>query len=200
MVFSFVRDIGNGKVCSILLLIGFIFFEIIKVPMINKPMKKVILGNYILFFLMVVMNKLNVFSFIIVNLLHRDLTLTTRTTIWKIAMEKIASDPIWGNGYLSGAEFESLLPSIIGVNAHNTILMVAFIGGVALSVVFLMVLFHSTNLYDRLPNIQKLWFLPVVLLAMFLRSQVEGGDAVYLIATATLIASIVKYCPISEQE
>lgn len=192
VVYVFLRDIGNGKMCAIVFVLAYFVFQMLKVPMISKPINKIILGNYILFFVMVVLNRLDIFSFIIVNVLHRDLTLTTRTTIWRISMDKIFEKPLFGNGYMSGEQFESMLPSIIGINAHNTILMVAFIGGLVLSVVFLLILINLTKLYDKRISDEKLWMLPVAFLALFLRSQVEGGDAVYLIAMAVLISSVAK--------
>lgn len=193
IIYVFLRDIGNGKMCVIILILAYLTFQIFKVPMISRPMKKIIIGNYILFFIMVVYNKLDIFSFIIVKILHRDLTLTTRTTIWKTTIDKIFEKPFIGNGYMSGEQFESMLPSIIGINAHNTILMVAFIGGVVLSAVFLLILVIPAKQYDKQIFDQKLWMLPVAFLTMFLRSQVEGGDAVYLIAMAVLILNIGKY-------
>lgn len=193
VVYVFLRDIGNGKMCAIVFVFAYIAFHFFHIKMPKNTMKKIVLGNYILFFIMVVFNRLDIFSFIIVNILHRDLTLTTRTTIWKITCDKIASKPFLGNGYMSGEKFESMLPSIIGVNAHNTILMIAFIGGIALSVVLLLILLGSASKYDKNISDRSLWMLPIAFLGMFLRSQVEGGDAAYLIAMSILSLSVVKY-------
>ena len=197
IIYSFLRDIGNGKMCSIIFIIAYLTFQVFKLPMVKQSMKKVILSNYILFFVMVIFNKLDFFSFLIVDILHRDLTLTTRTTIWSITIDKILEKPFWGYGYISGEEFQSLLPSIIGINAHNTILMIAFIGGIWLSIIFIYLIFSLIRNYDLDYNLQKYWILPVAFFAMFLRSQVEGGDATYLIAIAALISSINKYVDLS---
>ena len=193
IVYVFLRDIGNGKMCAIVFVLAYIAFQVFHVSMPKQPMKKIVLGNYILFLIMVVFNRLDIFSFIIVNILHRDLTLTTRTTIWKITVDKIASKPVLGNGYMSGEQFESMLPSIIGINAHNTILMVAFIGGFALSAVFILILLSSALKYDKKVSDSRLWMIPIAFLGMFLRSQVEGGDAAHLIAMAVLTSSVLKY-------
>ena len=192
-VYVFLRDIGNGKMCAIVFVLAYIAFQVFHVSMPKQPMKKIVLGNYILFLIMVVFNRLDIFSFIIVNILHRDLTLTTRTTIWKITVDKIASKPVLGNGYMSGEQFESMLPSIIGINAHNTILMVAFIGGFALSAVFILILLSSASKYDKKVSDSRLWMIPIAFLGMLLRSQVEGGDAAHLIAMAVLTSSVLKY-------
>ena len=193
IVYVVLRDIGNGKMCAIVFVLAYILFQVFHIQMPKKPMKKIVLGNYILFFIMVVFNRLDIFSFIIINILHRDLTVTTRTTIWKITMDKIASKPVLGNGYISGEKFESMLPSIIGINAHNTILMVTFIGGFTLSVVFALILFSFALKYDKKVLDNKLWMMPIAFLGMFLRSQVEGGDAAHLIAMVVLISSVLRY-------
>ena len=200
IAYTFLRDIGNGKMCSIVFIIAYLIFQVFKIPMINNAMRKVVLSNYILFFLMVIFNKLEFFSFLIVDILHRDLTLTTRTTIWSITIDKILENPFWGHGYISGEEFQSFLPSIIGINAHNTILMIAFIGGIWLSSIFIVLIFNLIQNYDSHCNLQKFWILPVAFFTMFLRSQVEGGDATYLIAIATLISSISKFIGLQNKD
>lgn len=192
IVFVFVRDIGNGKMCAIVFVLAYIVFQIFNISLPKRPMCKIIVANYILAFMLTVLNRIDIFSFIIVNILHRDLTLTTRTTIWRITINKIVDKPIIGNGYMSGEQFESMLPSIIGINAHNTILMIAFIGGIVLSITFIWLLLASTAKYDNESMSDRLWMIPVAFLGMFLRSQVEGGDAVYLIAMAILISGFVE--------
>jgi len=191
-IFSFLRDIGNGKVCSLILIVGYILFDKIKINMPKKPIIKITVINFAIFFLIVVFNKISLFSFIIVNLLHRDLTLTTRTTIWNITVNKILEKPILGNGYLSGEAFESMLPGIIGINAHNTFLMVMFIGGTLLFLVFVMFFWLAAKKYDSNQKERKMYILPVALFTMLLRAQVEGGDATYIIFVLYLIYSHSK--------
>jgi len=197
-VFVFLRDVGNGKLCALIFIAAYFAFNVLNVHLPRMPLKKIIVGNYILFLLVVIWNKLDLFSFIIVNILHRDLTLTTRTTIWEITINKIISKPVLGNGYISGTEFESMLPSIIGINAHNTILMIAFIGGISLSIVYFAILWRSIRIYDENVLNERLWMIPVSFLAMFLRSQVEGGDAAFLIGFVFLIYSFAQ-CYIKEK-
>lgn len=190
IIYSFVRDIGNGKVCSILFIVSYIAFELLRFNMIDRCLRKIVFSNYILCFFMVVLNKIDIFSFIIVDLLNRDLTLTTRTTIWSITVAKVLDNPWLGNGYMSGENFENMLPSIIGINAHNTILMIAFIGGLILSLLFYFCIMSLISEYDKNYENKKIWILPIAFCALFLRSQVEGGDGVYLIAMAALVSSV----------
>ncbi len=193
LIFSVIRDIGNGKVCSAVLLLAYVLFVLLKMKMPPRPIFAVLVFNYTLFVLLVIANKVNLFSFIIIKLLKRNLTLTTRTTIWQITMGKILEKPLLGNGYVSGKTFESFLPSIIGVNAHNTLLMVCFIGGVVLSAVFLLLMLEVAKKYDRATGVSGMWPIPVAFLAMFLRSQIEGGDASYLIFMVVFIDGISRF-------
>ena len=192
LFYAFLRDIGNGKICALILLLAYLLFEVFDLGIPNKTMKKIVFGNYILFFVIVILQKIEFLSFLIVVILQRNLTITNRTIIWDITIEKIAENAVLGNGYISGAEFESLLPSIIGVNAHNTILMVCFTGGFVLSAIFLQMLYTAAKQYDKAIKQPKMWFVPACYLAMFLRAQVEGGDDAYLIAIAACIVSITK--------
>lgn len=179
IIFSFVRDIGNGKVCSLVMLAFFIIFEVFKIDVPNNPARKTAIIHGILFLLLVVFNKIGLFSYFIITFLHRDLTLTTRTTIWSVAIDKIITSPIIGNGYYSSEHFESLLPHLMGVNAHNTFLVVLFIGGAILGGLFIVILIKTCSLYDSTEHDKALWIIPSSLFTMMLRAQIEGGDLGY---------------------
>lgn len=138
-VFTFLRDIGTGKICLFIITLGIILFVIQDISLPRHVMRYTGIVNIILFFLLIVIGNIQVFSYIIVKLLHRDLTLTARTVIWNITLEKISQKPILGNGYVTGKQFESMLPSIIGVNAHNTYLMVIYMGGFIMFFFFVLV-------------------------------------------------------------
>lgn len=189
IVASFVRDIGNGKVCSVVLLVGYLLFEIIKIKAPREFALKGLVGNAILTILLVVYNRVDLFSYIIEEILKRDLTLTTRTTIWRITLERIYHHPFIGNGYFSGERFESLLPSIMGVNPHNTFLTILFMGGIILFSVVMFLFLCSIERFDSDRNAKKFWIIPVTLMALLLRSQVEGGDVQYFILFVAVMYS-----------
>lgn len=60
---------------------------------------KKVLGIVIIFFLMINIFRLqNLFSFIVVDILNKDLTFTGRTEIWDIALSLFLKNPVIGNG------------------------------------------------------------------------------------------------------
>lgn len=185
IIFSFVRDLGTGKLCVFILVIGILIFLILKVPIPKKSIKKVGIMNIIIFILLVLESNIKIFSYIIITLLNRDLTLTTRTLIWEVTLNKIKERPFIGNGYVSGQQFEAMLPHIIGVNAHNTFLMVVFTGGILLLIVFIWLYIIAQKKYDDHYLIMHI--IPIVLMVMMLRAQVEGGDIIYIIYICHLI-------------
>ncbi|MCR0263458.1 O-antigen ligase family protein, partial [[Clostridium] innocuum] len=134
---------------------------------------------------LVLESNIKIFSYIIITLLNRDLTLTTRTIIWEVTLNKIKEKPLIGNGYVSGQQFEAMLPHIIGVNAHNTFLMVVFTGGILLLIVFIWLYIIAQKKYEDHYLIMHI--IPIVLMVMMLRAQVEGGDIIYIIYICHLI-------------
>lgn len=191
-IFSFLHDLGTGKICSIIMLIGIILYiyNDLKIP--KNVVKKCILINTVLFFMLVVSKQISAFSYIITRFLNRDLTLTSRTVIWEITLNKIKEKMFFGNGYLSGQEFERMLPDIIGVNAHNTYLMILFIGGGLLFAIFLIILLKTANMYDKKQHDKLLNIMPIALFTLMIRAQVEGGDAIYIIFILYLLYSYKK--------
>lgn len=61
----------------------------------------VLLAGIILQVFVVWFNSTGIFSWFIVNVLHKDLTFTSRVYIWKSAMSTIIQNPLWGTGQSS---------------------------------------------------------------------------------------------------
>lgn len=68
------------------------------------------------------------FSFIIVNILHKDLTLTDRATVWDAAIETISKSPVWGYGIENYEDQLSRFSSHV-VSSHNYILDTLYYSG-----------------------------------------------------------------------
>lgn len=94
--------------------------------MVNN--KTIAVSTLILFIVVIYFNNLNAFSFIIEDLLKKDLTLSTRTRIWDIAKLMISESPYFGYGYLEGGKYVYITQSIQR-SAHNTILQILLQSG-----------------------------------------------------------------------
>ncbi len=78
------------------------------------------------FILVVFFNMQSIFSFIIIEVLKKDLTISSRTNIWKIAIEYISEKPILGYGIGT----TTFMPHY-DRNAHNTVLQLCLQCGIS---------------------------------------------------------------------
>lgn len=85
-------------------------------------------------------------QYILVNILHKDPTLTTRTYIWNLCIESLAKHPLTGLGYLNSLNFQNLTNNIYATSAHNMSLSILISGGfigLALYVIIVIVAWQS---------------------------------------------------------
>lgn len=198
-VFSMIRDLGGGKICFIILLLctGYLIYGV-NIP--RKIMRKIIMVNVLLFFILVIVNKMSLFKFIIVDILHRNLSLTDRTIIWDITIKKIMSKPVMGYGMIDGLAFQSMLPYIIGVNAHNTYLMILFDGGIVLFAIFIISMIIVQMKFDSVKHDRWIYMIPLTLLTIMVRAQIEGWDVVWLFILLFLCYSYNKIEQLGKEE
>lgn len=119
---------------------------------------KIIIPTVIgLFILIVIFNNMGVFSFIIEDILNKDLTLSTRTIIWDAAIEMIKESPYFGFGYLGDGGRYIVFSSVRQRDAHNTVLQFMLQHGIVgfIPLILLIVLFvkniekYSKNLVAK---------------------------------------------------
>ena len=99
--------------------------------------------------LIAIFQRIDLFEYLIVNIMDKELTLTGRTAIWDTSIKKILSSPILGNGYISSNDYIILTHNPAGTSPHNLFLAIAVYTGIAGLVLYLTV--H----YQSLKNIQK---------------------------------------------
>ena len=90
----------------------------------------------------------NLFEFLIVDVLHRNLTLTDRVFIWDCVIEYIKHKPLFGYGY----EYKSirlLKTNPISYHAHNQILEIIYQTG------FLGLICISLIVYESIKSLNK---------------------------------------------
>lgn len=120
----------ESATCKFMIVILILFFLLIYKR--NLPINKFLKTKYIyaififLFFAIVIFRLQSVLSFLIVNVLHRNLSFTGRTEIWDIAISLFTQKPIFGFGVLD----PSIRLETLGIfHAHNTILQILVDGG-----------------------------------------------------------------------
>lgn len=148
--------------------------------------------NVALFLCLVIFNKIDFLQNIIVNVLHRDMTLTDRTIIWGITIDKILANPLTGYGMIDGLAFQSMLPYIIGINAHNTYLMILFDGGILLFGLFISLLVVVATEFDSYAHPTISYVFSVGLFAQLVRAQIEGWDVQWILIYLSLMFLLPK--------
>lgn len=111
--------------------------------------------------MIVAMGQTNIFSFFIVNVLKKDVTLSSRTSVWQAVLEKLPESPWIGYGYRSGTNF---LPDRKVMHAHNLFLHILYSGGI-LAFLTLVILFSICAFVLRK---YKQYRLGAIMTAMFL--------------------------------
>ena len=97
----------------------------------------------------------NIFSFLIVDILHKSLTLSDRTYIWDAAIGSILSHPILGTGItdsLSGNVHLKLSYLVKDIFAHDLYLDYLLMGGIPALCIFVCILISVKKSYDSFLN------------------------------------------------
>lgn len=120
---------------SATLIVGYFLFMILLLAymlLIKKNKQKKSYINVLLsivvsvFIIIVIVGKTSYFSYIIIDILHKDLTLTTRTKIWDLTMEALKGSPLFGYGLMT---MEDVRQMIRASHQHNYYLHILFQGG-----------------------------------------------------------------------
>lgn len=106
-----------------------------------------------LFFFFVIFRVQNIFSWLIVGILDKDLTFTGRTIVWDNAIQLIKKNLLLGYGVEDPLIISSKLGNAHFVHAHNTILDVLYKGGIVSFIPFFIYMYMSIlSLYKNRNN------------------------------------------------
>lgn len=111
------------------------------------------------------------FSFLIENILKKDLTFTSRTAIWRTCIEYIENKPIFGNGTIS---FDFIFKNWIVSQAHNQFLDIVLMGGLILLFVFSLVFILESKKISNIKTVSLRNLLLFVFVAYFVLFQTEA--------------------------
>jgi exopolysaccharide production protein ExoQ len=151
-ILLFVSGSGTGSVIAMIFLILF-FTKLYKFLNVYN----VIITHTIVFFSIVVYRLHEIYLYpLIVNVLHRDITLTYRTDIWSIAIKYFTNGWLLGYGFGNDAIAQNLaLPGWYGqiINeTHNGILDIALSLGIMGLIPFLLFIIYIIREYDKSEN------------------------------------------------
>lgn len=104
--------------------------------------KLLIVVVFLLYFLIVALQRLDFFEHLIVDVLNKDLTLTGRVNIWTASISKFLSSPILGNGFITDSDYIFITGNTAGVSPHNLILgLLVYTGLIGLVIYFINIIF-----------------------------------------------------------
>jgi Lipid A core - O-antigen ligase and related enzymes len=137
-----------------------------------------------------------VFSFLIVEILNRDLTFTTRTNIWDRSLKLFREKMIWGQGYLPGRDFTEHLGSPYATHPHHFFLYLLVMGGCVFFFVLLWSIFSANReLNESIDSVcsKVVLFTLVAFLIMGLAEALVGTVLLYpMLILAMNVKNIVK--------
>lgn len=96
------------------------------------------------FWAIVIARLMDMFSFLLVNILHKDVTLTFRTRIWDNALAAIQQNLLTGVGRLDAAQMEAILGYGVS-HPHNRYLYVTLCFGIIGLALFLLIVYYANK-------------------------------------------------------
>ena len=146
--------------CLLLMVVFFVIMGL-KFPNIFRL---ALVGSAVLDILLVHARQIALFSFVIVDIFKRNLTLSYRTQAWDIVIDKIAANPFFGTGF-TNLEDSGI---VVGYgrylsNAHNEVLDLWYKGGL-----FGLLSFAALVLACCLPLLKKTTYWAAFVLGAFL--------------------------------
>ncbi len=130
--------------------------------------------------------------FVIENILHKDVTLTHRTKIWRIAFQEILKKPLFGQGYGDTDNFFTVIawgkPKIF--SAHNQYIQTWYIGGTAAIATVVGYLLIGNSLLQKMPDKNLSGKIKAIAAALMIMLLVEAPTFNTLLFTINLGAVI----------
>ena len=141
--------------------------------------------NIVIFILFVVEQNFGFFSFLIQNVFHRNMTLSSRSFIWQSAFNAFLLEPIWGWGSGYGRELFGFQ------TAHNRYLNILFTQGITGMLIFIvMILLINQRLQNSKSRCVNTFF--IYFFCIFIAFQAETFSNTLFFAILILSYNIDK--------
>jgi len=197
VLFTFLYASSATSIVGIFLIIFYLLF-------ISRSNLKNIINNtniivsvVSLYLIIVVFNSLEIFSFVIEDVLKKDLTLSTRTLLWDRAFIYIKDSPLIGYGYLGGGKYLQVT-STRSMDSHNTILQFLLqhgVLGIGILFILLFIFFKNISKYEK--NKINLF----ILFSFFVTTTMMISEVYsFTFILIVIILGIFSPCIVKEQE
>ena len=166
---------ANTVVVYTLLLIYLLFYKVIDGFKVFSP-KNYFYIFFIIFIGIVIFRVQDILSWLIVDILGKDLTFTGRTIIWNEIMEYIKIKPILGYGFETTDIISAKLGSRAFTHAHNTLLDLMYKCGIVLAGIFVYLLNIVIKQLEKHKNDKISKHVAFAMLCMFIMMNFEARE------------------------
>jgi O-antigen ligase len=150
---TLISKMAIGGFVGLLLFLPFFVVYKRKKNIIVKPFSLLVI-QLVIFFWITYFDFVDRFTYLIVNIMHKDSTLSSRTLIWNVAKKSLEGQELLGLGIMSN---EAMKYAFGFVHIHNQFLQIIFNGGIIGLLAFLAMCFyvalncrkHTDNLLVR---------------------------------------------------
>ena len=169
---------ATAVVCIIIFLFAFVLIQMKKLPAIANA-KTYLWGNVAVFLGFVIIRVQEIFSYIIKNILGKDLTFSGRIEIWDLSLKSISQAPVFGYG------IEDVTETVkkISINSsHNQYLWILYRGGLIHFLPFSVMIFTIVRRLYKNREFAYVKLTSVALCAIFILWQFEAISSYPLIS------------------
>lgn len=166
-----------GSMTSLSMVSLFLVFCLIPSLRIRKMGIYSLFVAFLLFQVFVVFNgrgleNNNLARYIVVDVLHKDLTFTYRTYMWEGGMNLFLRSPLWGWGFPNADWYRANMESL-AIGPHNFLLSILINGGVLLMSLYLYICFEAFKAIRHYMNDHMLQLLLFSVLSLWFMSLME---------------------------
>lgn len=179
---------GSATTLVVLLVVYVLYICFILKININILNPTFVILVYVFFWISLIVLRLQYLaSNLIVNVLHKDITLSHRTILWDEALRLIKLKPFFGYGMSDSVDVFTVNHDYTGGNnnvlstlsSHNEILQIMYYGGITLVISFLILYFVCCSLRRRCNSKFILFFYAVIGILLVWLSEVPGEYAMF---------------------
>lgn len=175
---------------------GVAIFTILLIPFIRNNTKIFNFKNYmfvilIIFISIVLLRLQNYFSFIIVDLLGKDLTFRNRTPLWDTTIEYIKNKMLLGYGWQTDSVRHNMYNSISVISAHNQYLEYMYLGGIPLICIYCYIIYYIYKITNKIKENKIIQYISIAFfsLQIIYIAEVFVNPIIYLVLIIALYSN-----------
>lgn len=132
-------------------------------------------------------------QYLIEDVLGKNLTLTSRTNIWEMAVNGFFKNPIWGYGIRESTDLFYFAKTKQELSAHNQLLQSLYEGGIMFYISWIPLIIYTSRILNNTKHLGILIKVVTIGLMSMYMSEASGlAFLLFVIAVACSIGPIVK--------